>query len=118
MTYRSKDPQAVLASQEKLKKRKYLRACLNQRRHFTPFVVSVDGPLGREAVTVLQKLSSRIAEKAHKSYSEVCGCVRARMSIAIVRATHLCLRGSRVPTSQMSRHPRWEDGAGFALLQH
>ena len=89
MTYRSKDPQAVLASQEKLKKRKYLRACLNQRRHFTPFVVSVDGLLGREAVTVLQKLSSRIAEKVHKSYSEVCGCVHAHMSITIVQATHL-----------------------------
>jgi hypothetical protein len=31
--------------------------------------------------------------------------VNARMSIAIVRATHLCLRGSRIPTSKMCNRP-------------
>jgi hypothetical protein len=31
------------------------------------------------------------------------------MSIAIVRATHICLRGSRIPTSKMSNcRPQWE----------
>jgi hypothetical protein len=33
------------------------------------------------------------------SRTPMCGYVNARMSIAIVRA-HLCLRGSRVPSSQ------------------
>jgi hypothetical protein len=43
----------------------------------------------------------------------------ARMSIAIVRATHVCLRGSRVPSSQMShRRPQWEDKAGLSLFRH
>jgi hypothetical protein len=42
----------------------------------------------------------------------------ARMSIAMVRATHLCLWGSRIPTSQMSnRRPQWEDKAGLGLFQ-
>ena len=40
-----------------------------------------------------EKLSIRLAEKWEKPYSEVCGFVNAHMSIAIVRATHLCLRG-------------------------
>ena len=104
---RSKDPKAVLAQHEQQKKKKYLAACLAQRRHFTPFVVSADGLLGNEAQSVLQNLSARFAEKSGKSYSAVCGFVRAHMSIAIVRATHLCLRGSRIPTSFMSHRLLW-----------
>lgn len=114
---RSKDPKEVLAQHEQQKKKKYLAACLAQRRHFTPFVVSADGLLGNEAQSVLQNLSARFAEKSGKSYSAVCGFMRAHMSIAIVRATHLCLRGSRIPTSFMSHRPQWEDGAGLNLFR-
>jgi hypothetical protein len=112
----SRAPMKVLAAHEREKKRKYLEPCLEQRRHFSPFVVSTDGLIGIEAQTMLKKLSARLAEKSGKPYSEVCGYVNARMSIAIVRATHLCLRGSRVPTSQMSnRRPQWEDGAALQM---
>ncbi len=44
-----KDPKKILAQHKREKKRKYLEPCLKQRRHFTPFVVSTDGLLGREA---------------------------------------------------------------------
>jgi hypothetical protein len=115
----SKDPAKVLEAHEKEKKKKYLEACLEQRRTFTPFVVSTDGLIGKEAKTLLKKLSTLLAEKWGKSYAEVCGYVNARMSIAIVRATHICLRGSRVPSSQMSfRRPQWEDKAGLSLFRH
>ena len=80
-------------------------------------MVSADGLLGREASFLLQRLSALLAEKWDKPYSEVCGFVRARMSVAVVRATHLCLRGSRIPTSQIAfRHPQWEDQAGLGLF--
>jgi hypothetical protein len=118
---RSKDPVKVLATHEREKKKKYLEASLGQRRHFSPFVVSMDGGLfGKEAKTLLKKLSGLLAEKWEKPYSEVCGYVNARMSIAVVRATHLCLRGSRIPTrSKMSnRLPQWEDKAGLSLFCH
>jgi hypothetical protein len=82
-------------------------------------VVSTDGLIGKEAKALLKKLSSFLAEKWEKPYSVVCGYVNAQMSIAIVRATHLCLRGSRIPTSQMSdRRPQWEDKAGLGLYRH
>jgi hypothetical protein len=68
---RSKDPHKVLNTHERGKKKKYLEACLEQRRHFTPCMVSTDGLLGREAKTLLKKLSSVLAEKWEKSYSEV-----------------------------------------------
>jgi hypothetical protein len=116
---RSKAPVKVLATHEREKKKKYLEACLEQRRHFSPFVVSTDGLLGKEAKTLLKKLSAQLAEKWEKPYSQVCGYVNARMSIAVVRATHLCLRGSRIPTSKMSRRlPQWEDKAGLGLFRH
>jgi hypothetical protein len=88
-------PFKVLESQEKEKKRKYLGACLENRRHFTPFVLSVDGLLGREAKTFAKRLAVKLAGKWQKPYSQVCGYVKARLSTAAVRATHLCLRGSR-----------------------
>ena len=39
-------PEAVLLSHKREKKKKYLQACLDQRRHFSPFVVSWDVLLG------------------------------------------------------------------------
>jgi predicted RNA-binding Zn-ribbon protein involved in translation (DUF1610 family) len=109
----------VLAASDKLKKKKYLQACLEQRQHFTTSMVSVDGLLGKEAKTVFKFLAARIATKAGKSYSNVMGHLRARMRIAIIRVTHVCLRGSRIPTSQMcNRRPQWDDLVGMALLKH
>jgi hypothetical protein len=66
-------PDKVLEAHEKEKMKKYLKPCLDQRRHFSPFVVSTDGLLGKEAKTFLKKLSCVLSEKWGKSYSEVCG---------------------------------------------
>jgi hypothetical protein len=43
-------PLKVLAQQECEKKKKYLTACLEQRKHFTPFVISTDGLLDHEVL--------------------------------------------------------------------
>jgi hypothetical protein len=117
-SYCHRAPDKVLESGEKLKKKKYLEACLEQRRHFTPFICSVDGLLGREARTFAKRLAAKLAQKWQRSYSQTCGYVNARLSIAIIRATHLCMRGSRIPTSKIStKFPQWEDGAGLALFE-
>jgi hypothetical protein len=92
-----KNPDKVLAQHEREKKRKYLEPCLKQQRHFTPFVVSTGGLLGKEAPFFIRRLSSILSEKWHQPYSVVCGFVKSRMIIAIARARHLCLpevRGS------------------------
>jgi hypothetical protein len=82
---------------------------LENRRHFTPFVLSVVGLLGREAKTFAKRLAVKLAGKWQKPYSQVCGYVKARLSIAAVRATHLFLRGSRVPahTNPILAMGRW-----------
>jgi hypothetical protein len=78
----------------------------------------MDRLLGKDSQTLFKKLSTLLAEEWEKPYSEICGYVNARMSIAMVRATHLCLQGSVIPTSKMSnRRPQWEDKAGLGLLQ-
>ena len=87
---------AVLASAETEKKKKYNNAAIARRASFTPFVVSVDGALGCEATNYLKHLSEYICMKWGKSYGEVMGWLRASLSFAIIRATDLCLRGSRI----------------------
>jgi hypothetical protein len=67
------DPDKVLAAHERERKKKYLEEYLEQRRHFTPFVVSTDGLLGKEEKVLLKKLSAIFAEKWEKPYSQVCG---------------------------------------------
>jgi hypothetical protein len=76
--YRSRDPhKKVLATQEREKKKKYLQSCLEQRRHFTPFVVSTDGLFGRETGELLKRLSFlRLADKWERLYLVVRGFVR------------------------------------------
>ena len=116
-SYRGRTPEKVLESMETEKKKKYLQPCLEQRRHFTPLVFSVDGLMGREAEAFLKRLSQKLARKWDRPYSQVCGYVKARVSIALVRATHLCLRGSRIPADRIShRRSQWEDGAGLGLF--
>jgi hypothetical protein len=74
--------------------------------------------LGQEASTFAKRLSAKLAEKWQKPYSQVCGYINVRLSIAIVRATHLCLQGSRMPAHNISvRRPQWEDGTGLALFR-
>ena len=45
----------------------YLEACLHQRRHFSPFVASVDGLLGVEATATLKRIASCLATKWKQS---------------------------------------------------
>jgi hypothetical protein len=50
----------VLKKQNTEKKKKYLRPCLEQRQSFVPFVVSIDGLIGREAKNLLKWIALRL----------------------------------------------------------
>ena len=80
----------------------YLEACLQQRRHFSPFVASAEGLLGVEAKATLKRIASRLATKWKQPYSKMCGYVKSRVAITLVRTTHCCIRGSRVPAHRIS----------------
>jgi hypothetical protein len=101
----------------KEKKKKYLNACLDQQRSYVPFVVSTDGLLGREAKNLVKQIALRLTAKWEPPYSVIRGFVNARINLAILRATNLCIRGSRVPASKMSKRVQWLDGAGLGLFE-
>ena len=82
-----------------------------------PFVVSTDGLIGREAKSLLKQIALRLTAKWEQPYSVVRGFVNARINLAILGATNLCIRGSRVPASKMSKRVQWQDGAGLGLFE-
>ena len=49
-----------LVADKREKKKKYLHACTNKRRHFTPFIAPVNGLLGVKAEETLKLISIRL----------------------------------------------------------
>jgi len=113
---RNQDVQKILLRHENEKKKRYLQPCLDARRHFTPLVFSVDGMMGTEAAAASKRLSSTLSKKWKREYSEVCGFVRSRLSVALVRSMSMCIRGARDPNAHCSR-ATWDNGAGLGLYR-
>jgi hypothetical protein len=113
---RGQDPGKILRRHEKEKQGKYLDHCLARRRHFTPLVFSVDGMRGAEAQAASKRLASLLSTKWKRTYSEVCGFVRSRLSVSLARSTTLCLRGSRDPTARKPSY-QWDSGTGLGLYR-
>ena len=117
-SYRRIDHTQVVNRAEREKKRKYEEECLNQRKSFTPFVTTTDGFIGVEGEKVMKRLAGHLTRKWKKEYAPMMEYVRSRISMAMVRATHQCLRGSRVPVHLTSvTRPLWDDGRGIGLYQ-
>jgi hypothetical protein len=113
---RNTAPEKVLQRHEKEKKDKYGALCIARRRTFTPLVFSVDGMQGVEATAASRRLASSLASKWKRSYSEVCGFVRSRLSIALVRSSSRCLRADRNPMRR-TPSPIWDCGTGLGLYR-
>ena len=115
-SHRNTPPEKVLQRHEKEKKAKYGALCIARRRTFTPLVFSVDGMQGVEATAASRRLASSLASKWKRSYSEVCGFVRSRLAIALVRSASRCLRADRNPMRR-TPSPTWDCGAGLGLYR-
>ena len=95
----------------KLKKNKYADACAIQRAHFTPLCFSIDGLAGAEATYFLKRMACRLSTQWDRNFAEVLGLIRARLAFAILRASVLCIRGSRTKWRSLGL----EDGAAINL---
>ena len=91
-SYLRMTPEMALTKAEKKKKYLYLQAFLELRRTFNPMVYSTGGKPGAEALATKNILDVLLSYKLKQEYSEICGFVRARMSLAIVRSNNLVLR--------------------------
>ena len=63
VSYQSKTLEKCLETLKRKKNSKYLNACLNDHRHFTPSVALVDGLLGFKAEETLKRISSCLKQK-------------------------------------------------------
>ena len=70
-----KTPEKCLQEAERGNNMMYPEECLQQRRHFSPFVASVDGLLDMEATETLKRISSCLTTKWRHPYSRTCGYV-------------------------------------------
>ena len=105
-SYRRRSPISVLDSGAVEKKRVYCSAVEDRRGNFTPFVLSVDGLLQREASHFIKCLSASLASRWEKPFSDVLTFVRSRLLVlfALVCSASMCLKGSRV---------KWRNGLSF-----
>ena len=56
-TYKYEPMTSILVRWENIKKDKHSKHCHDQRKHFSSFVLSVDGMIGRKYLVVLSQLS-------------------------------------------------------------
>ena len=115
-TQQNTKPESVLKKHKNEKKNKYLKACTEYRCDFIQFVLSTKGLLGHEAKALLKHIAKLIAEKWDRPFSIISSYVKTRISIAITRAQHQCIRGART-SAKANSTPLWEDCAGLGHLR-
>eukprot|EP00117_Sycon_ciliatum_P012984 scpid96459/ scgid13832/ len=82
---------------------------------FIPVVYATSGGAGRSASNALVKrIASLMAEKMLQPYSQVMAWLRSKISISLVRASILCLRGSRRPRARIQLNP---DNIGLEVVE-
>ena len=109
-------PEKALANAEKENNDLYLQACLESRRAFTPMVYSTEGIPVAEALAAQKMLAALLSYKLKREYLEMCGFVRARMSLAIVISNILVLHGTRDKGVRIRQETELTYGAVMALL--
>ena len=77
---------------------------------------SSEGIPGAEALATYKRLAALLRYNLKWEYSEMCGFVRARMSLAIVRSNSLLLCGPRGKGARIWQRPELADGAVMTLL--
>ena len=91
-----KTVKSVLRKHENEKKNEYNRRVLEvEHGSFTPLVFTTSGAMGHECTKFHKTLAEKVSKKSGEKYEEVMRYIRLKTSFLIVKATLLCLRGSR-----------------------
>jgi len=109
-SYLNRTPTSIIQSAEREKKAKYSGAVESIHASFTPLCLSVDGLLGNEFSQFLKHLADRLSSKWDLNYSITTYWLKTKLSFALLRATNLCIRGSRSKIRGLGT----EDGAGIS----
>lgn len=104
-SYLSRSLSGLCKSFEQEKKRKYSDRILQiDHGFFTPLVFSSCGGMGPETSSAIKKLASMVAEKRNEQYSHTISLLRMRISFALIRASLICLRGTRLRSHHNITH--------------
>ena len=79
-------------------------------------VYSADGISGVEALAPQKRFTTLLSYKLNQEYSEMCGFVKVRMLLAIVRSNSLILRGPRDKGVRIRKRPELTDREVMVLL--
>ena len=111
----SKPIKSILRSHEQTKKTKYnTRVMEVEQGTFTPIVLTIKGVMAPEASRFHKTLAEKLATKTGERYEDVTRLIRVKLSFLVLKASLLCLRGSRTLTNNTNG----EDCEDFALTLH
>jgi len=97
LRHRQQKFENILKNNEKEKKTKYNTRITNiEHGSFTPVVMSCYGGIGREGDHFVKSLAKKLSVKKNIVESKVISYVRTQLCFALLRASLLCLRGTRV----------------------
>ena len=93
---KDKTLKAILKKHEAEKKRQYNQRIMQvEHGTFTPLVFTTSGVMAPECLLYHKALAHKISEKKGERYDDIMRFMRMRLSFLCVKATLLCLRGSR-----------------------
>ena len=91
-----KSLKSVLRDSENTKKRAYNRRIMEvEHGTFTPLIFTTTGVMGHECSVFHKSLAEKISNKQGERYDDVMRFLRIKFSFLCLKATLLCLRGSR-----------------------
>ena len=112
----TKSIDAIYATHEKEKKRKYLDRILQvEKSSFTPVVMSTAGGFAPEAERLVKRIAERIAHKKKEAYSDVMRHIRTKLRITLLKTTLISLKGFRGSLNRESDNLE-EDEVDFNLI--
>ena len=86
----------VLRSHELRKKRNYNQRIIQvEHGTLTPLIFSTSGAMGNECQKFHKTLADKISTKNGDKYDDVMRYIRVKISFLVLKATLLCVRGSR-----------------------
>ena len=101
-TYRKETMDKLLDHWEKEKKDNYGKHCHKQWKN-SPFVLSVDGMIRKEALVLLMHLSRLMTKKLKDPLSHVRGWVNGRIETAVTRSYSRMICGACLPSLLQDR---------------
>ena len=99
------------------KKGKHINHCHEQQKYFSPFLLSVDVIIVKEALVVLANFSQPMAAKMEEPISHMQGWVNIWITIAVKISYSRMIRGAFLLSPLWGRETDWESGLGLGLVK-